>query len=266
LKPGTTVRIRERVPMKTPKPFAKEADLCAAFIEALPDSWTAYPETAGWDILLVRKKDGFQIGIQAKLRLNTDVINQAIDEYGYWSAADPGPDCRALLVPESKGFARICQYLALVVITPSQPISYGPKATRSRWRFDPSLPEVGHYLAGDWPEWAPATRCKLPAYVPDVIAGASAPTQLTDWKIKALKLAVLLEKNGAVQRTDFKHLQLDHRRWVEGRWLSITPNGGFIAGSNWPDFKRAHPRVYVEIEADFEKWKPNPTPNQKALL
>jgi hypothetical protein len=38
-----------------------------------------YPETEGWDILLVRVSDGFQIGIQAKLALNIGVINQCLE-------------------------------------------------------------------------------------------------------------------------------------------------------------------------------------------
>ena len=61
------------------KPFASEADLCAAFL-----AWAArtapgvacYAEWAGWDILLVYP-EGFQLGIQAKLRLNAEVIGQA---------------------------------------------------------------------------------------------------------------------------------------------------------------------------------------------
>lgn len=62
------------------KPFPTEAALCAAFIAAIDKrAWTPYAETAGWDILLVRKVDGFQIGVQAKLVFNLDVVNQAID-------------------------------------------------------------------------------------------------------------------------------------------------------------------------------------------
>lgn len=239
--------------MPKEKTFATEAALCAAFIESLPDKWIAYAETAGWDILLVRKADGFQIGVQAKLRLNTDVINQALDRYGIWSVEHAGPDCRALLVPSSSGFARICEYLALVVITPHHQL-----ARSTRWRFDPSLPDAPPATDfNHWPEWAPARRHDLPEYVPDVAAGSKAPVQLTDWKIKAIKLAVLMERNGAVQRADFKHLHLDHRRWVEGRWLATTPTG-YVRGSNYPDLKKQHPVVYGQIAADFEKWRPQP--------
>lgn len=206
--------------MPKPKMFETEAALCAAFIASIDTRyWTAYPETANWDVLLVRKEDGFQIGIQAKLRMNTEVINQALDEYGSWSAAAPGPDCRALLVPIASGFGRICTHLGLEVITP-----WGPY--KGQWRFDPPLPDQPNsYVSDHWKEWAPASRHKLPDYVPDVIAGSPSPVKLTDWKIKAIKLAVLLEKRGVVLRTDFKHLNLDHRRGCMGRSRMTSPAG-----------------------------------------
>jgi hypothetical protein len=98
---------------------------------------------------------------------------------------------------------------------------------------------------------------KLPAYVPDVAAGASAPVQLTEWKIDALRLLVLLEKNGRVTRADFKHLAMDHRRWVAPfpGWLKPDGKGGYIAGG-LPPFREQHVKVYAEIKADFAKWAP----------
>ena len=95
----------------------------------------------------------------------------------------------------------------------------------------------------------------LPEYVPDVSAGASAPVQLTDWKIRAIKIAVLLEKRGFVTRSDFKGIGIDHRRWLAPNdWLKIE-NGRYIAG-RLPDFKAQHPKNYAEIVADFDKWAP----------
>ena len=91
-------------PVMATKPFPTEAALCAQFIELIDKRiWTPYAETQGWDILLVRRVDGFQIGIQAKLSLNIDVIAQAIESSGHWSATAAGPDCRAVLVPEAAG-------------------------------------------------------------------------------------------------------------------------------------------------------------------
>lgn len=234
-----------------PKPFDSEVALCAAFIAEIDKrTWTPYAETAGWDILLVRKSDGYQIGIQAKLALNLDVINQAIEQHGGWVAAAEGPDCRAVLVPGGTSkLEHICDYVGLVVVVMQSSQYY------SRPSFYPTLPERSDaWGSDDWHEWCPTKRHKLPEYVPDVAAGASAPLQLTDWKIKAIKLAVLLERNGFVTREDFKHLSLDHRRWIAQDWLVASPKG-YIAGAA-PNFKKQHPKVYAKIDGEFDRWKP----------
>lgn len=242
--------------MAKEKPFPTEAALCAAFIAWInPEVWIVYPETEGWDILLVRREDGFQIGIEAKLRMCVEVVNQALEEYGSFAADRPGPDCRAVLVPTSGGFQRICRYLGVQIIEPyAMPEQWGKR--RGKYRFMPELPARADAHTGDnWQEWCPAKRHTLPAYVPDVAAGVKAPIQLTEWKIKAIKLAILLEKHGAICRSDFKHLHLDHRRWLDGAWL--VPKGGtFVAGPRFPDLRGQHPRVYGEIAADFPQWKP----------
>lgn len=246
--------------MKKPKPFATEVDLCAAFLSALPEEWVNYNEHGGWDILLVRKTDGFQVGIQAKLKLNTMVVSQVLEEYGVWSVDRPGPDCRAVLVPaDQAGYERIAAYIGFNIVKVSPARDCG-----SRWdkkpSFRPGLP--GGPSDRDWHEWMPVKRHQLPEYVPDVAAGASAPVQLTDWKIRALKLLVLADRRGFITREDFKHLHLDHRRWIAADgWLRPTEQRGrYIVHHPAPAaFKEQHPRVYAEIAADFDKWAP-PTP------
>src|SRR5262249_52720467 len=106
--------------MKGEPTFASEAEMCAQFIAwAQPLGWTAYAETQGWDILLVRNDDGAQIGIQAKLALNADVLNQVLE--GRWDAMHgrPGPDFRAVLVPRSKTgkLTLACSHLGITVIS-----------------------------------------------------------------------------------------------------------------------------------------------------
>ena len=209
---------------------------------------------------MVRCSDGFQIGIQAKLKLNAEVIAQAIE--GDWPR-DPGPDCRAVLVPsgETGHFGKIVAYLGITIIQvypPDHPCNaFGPA-------FTPSLPNEGHpWTPREWHEQAPTKRHDLPAYVPDVTAGSSAPLQLTKWKIAAIKIAVTLERRGFVTRADFRHHGIDHRRWIAPipGWLQ-PGSSGFIAGPGMPDFKAQHPRVYAEIAADAEKWLP---PAEKLL-
>lgn len=248
--------------MKRAPTYTSEADMCAAFIAALPPEYVAYAETAGWDILLVRKGDGFQIGVEAKLTLNAHVLTQALegDNYEY---VDAGPDCRAILVPsrEGYGFETIAAHLALTVIK----MGFGPQ--RGSSGFSPSLPPDGQLYTWreTWHELCPIKRHTLPDYIPDVTAGASGPTKLTTWKIAAIKVAVLLEKRGYVTRHDFRSLKIDPRRWLDGRWL-VRGDAGLVRGTGFPDFKQQHPRNYGEIEADFETWASKlPAVKQEAM-
>lgn len=237
--------------MPKEKPFKTEVELCACFLSGVKDDWASYAETAGWDILLVRKADGFQIGIQAKLRLGVDVINQTIEDGRTYRACNAGPDCRAILVPpnEGHGFGRIAGYIGFTIIQVHPNSYYGAV-------FTPQLPRHGHgWESSEWFECCPAKRHELPDYVPDVAAGASAPTQLTTWKIAAMKIAITVESRGYVTREDFKHHGIDYRRWIANGadWLRVA-DGRYTAGNHMPDFKGQHPRNYAEIAADQEKW------------
>lgn len=226
-----------------------EADLCSHFLSIVGDKWTAYPETAGFDILLVRKADGFQIGIEAKLKLNLKVLAQAVEPHGS-SVDQPGPDCRAILVPASatsSDVKRIADYIGITII------SLRTVGSFSIW---PTLPRYGDTSWWDqWTEFAPLRRCDLPEYVPDVVAGSPAPIQLTVWKIAAIKIAVTLEKRGFVTRADFKAHRIDHRLWISNGadWLRLD-QGLFVAGPKLPKFREQHPIVFEQIAADAAKW------------
>lgn len=250
---------------KAPKPFATEAALCAAFIAALPEGWTAYAETEGWDILLVRA-DGFQVGVQAKLRLNAEVFSQALRHEDWSGGAGTGPDCRAILVPRCDcqlGLGTFSPWVAVTILHMESADSRG----HARPRFDPQLPIEGRtWPTREWYELAPARRHKLPAYVPDVAAGASSPVQLTDWKIKALRIAVLLEEQGQVTREDFRYVGVDIRRWIAPLhgWLEVR-GAAFVKGPGWPGFDQQHPVVYQQIKAET-KWRPRARPAEPVLL
>ena len=238
--------------MSRVKQFVTEVALCEEFLSVIPKEWTPYAETAGWDILLARD-DGFQVGIQAKLKLNSHVVSQTLEEWGGWSADRAGPDCRAVLVPSKEsGFEAIAAYIGFTIIrvTPKAESRFTMRPAAS---FYPPLP--GDHR--EWHEWMPTKRHTLPAYVPDVPAGASAPIQLTPWKIKALKLYVLAETRGFITRHDFKHLGLDHRPFISaGGWLRPTDERGrYQVHSPAPTaFKAQHARVYEEIRADAANW------------
>lgn len=243
--------------------FDKETDLCAAFIASLPDEWQAYPESGGFDILLVRKEDGFQIGIEAKLKLNAKVICQAAEHQGKWYTMSPGPDCRAVLVPDdaSGELSGVCGLLGITVIRQEYTAEQVAKRKSDRYysgyhHFRPELPKL-HYeswVNDHWHEFAPAERLDVPAYVPDVICGDKAPVMLTHWKIAAIKIVITLEKRGYVTRQDFKHHDISMSRWTQGWWIQKSSDLRWVKGNNLPDLRAQHPKNYVEIENDFETW------------
>lgn len=248
-----------RMPAST-APFASEAELCAAFIALLPKDWTAYPETGGFDILLSRKPDGLQIGVEAKLKLNAKVVAQAAERMPYPYAALPGPDHRAVLIPFGVNgeLKTLCSYLGVAVVECGADRPLSRKSS-----FYPSLPSLADHawlLGGEgWLDFCPSQRLALPDYVPDVVAGASSPSSLTAWKIGAIKLVVTLERVGYLTREDFAFHKISFPRWRQQGWL--VPGSAkwqFIGGPYSPNFRRQHPRNYAEIEADYDKWKRKP--------
>ena len=250
--------------------FEKESDLCAAFIGALPDDWKAYPETGGFDILLVHDT-GAQMGVEAKLSLNPKVIEQ-VSPYRWYRAGYEGPDFRAVLVPVGapKTLIPICRLLNIDVIHMHSAESsweasgmanyardHPAEAERLRAeygapKFEPDLPGP-QYWGMKWFDWCPTERVALPEYVPDVSAGDAAPVALTNWKIRAIKIAIILERRGYVTRKDFSDHDISMSRWT-ALWLKKGVVRGQWVAKAVPDFKGQHPVNYAEIEADFEKW------------
>lgn len=257
-----------------------EAALCDAFIRSVPAEWIVYPETCGWDIVLVHREGGFQIGVEAKLKLNAKVLVQAMEPRRDQS----GPDFRAVLVGGVVAEnAQIAARLGLTVIAPkSREYWAWPKARRGngQWdyhrfnfaygpplpKFHPDLPEVDRtvrldaedwYHREDWHDFAPMSRLALPEYVPEVKAGVPSPIVLSNWKIAAMRVCIWVEKNTTITRAQFKDLKIDPSRWMNGYWLAPTSlRGVWKAGPSFPAaaFRREHPNIFAKIEADFPEW------------
>ena len=241
--------------------FASEAELCATFINQLPEGWTAFAETAGFDILLVRATDGAQIGVEAKLTLNAKVVLQAAERTAYHYQDAVGPDFRAVLVPYGRAggeLSQICRLLRITVIEMKTKAVYLAQTWRPKKKFTPDLPDVAEfYWREEWFDCAPWKRCKLPEYVPDVVAGASGPSKLSDWKISAIKISILVERTGFVTRADFAQLKIDHRRFLDMGWLKQSGDRGkYVVGPYPLQLRTQHPAVFPKIEADFDKWCP----------
>lgn len=242
--------------------FKNEADLCKAFISQIPKDWTAFPESAGFDILLVRPADGIQIGVEAKMTLNAKVLLQALE--GRDASYSHGePDFRCALVPAgtaSGEMKAISRRLGITVIEMKDREMYMEQQKshyRDGMKFDPPLPGGRNPWNDEriWVDCLPVKRCKVPEYVPDVRAGASAPMQLSDWKIKAIKICVILEKRGYVTSTDFSRILINKARFVQMGWIKMSDvRGRYIGGPHSLDLRLSHPVNYPQIEADYEKW------------
>lgn len=249
--------------------YKTEAELCTRFVgHAAEVGWVCYGETRGWDILLVRRADGCQIGVEAKLQLNPEVLVQA-DDKSRWQTE--GPDYRAVLVP-SYAVQSHCAYLAarlgitpLIFPAPGQPLTcWGRNNLRPDW--PPVNPNSDHSDgqpdSWNWQPQLPMARYTLPEFVPDVTPGKAAPVQLTRWKIGAIKIAILLARHGYVTRADFRSIGIDHRRWISSgasSWLIPDPPRGFKqrdGADMLAAYRREHPKNVAEIEALFDQWKP----------
>ena len=177
--------------------FASEAELCATFIKQLPQGWTAFAETAGFDILLVRDSDGAQIGVEAKKTLNAKVVLQAAESGGVYLIDHSGPDFRAVLVPYGKAgseLAAVCRLLSITVIEMKTKVVFQQQQWGPKKKFTPDLPAVGNSTwREDWFDLTPWKRCPLPEYVPDVTAGASSPSTLSDSALDGLVTGIVVE-------------------------------------------------------------------------
>lgn len=235
--------------------FSTEAEMVEAWLQQLcrfgqDKKWTVYPETAGWDLLLVHVA-GYQLGIEAKLSLNAKVLAQALSgSDSYWR--DSGPDYRGVLVPGNKcqlHMTELAKALGIGILRVDL------KADRHVSWKSMGLPGEEAY-GRDWPSWCPSERCCLPDYIPDVSAGHASPVQLTDWKIRAIKLMIILERRGCVHRGDMKALQISPTRWTDhwNGFLDKGANGAYVRGKRTPDLKSQHPVNWAQIEADFAIW------------
>lgn len=187
------MKIRKKVnPIPIPIP-ENEVRLCELFIDrARAEGFAVYPEVSGWDLVLV-DTEGVQLGIQAKMRPNVDVLSQAIKR------ARAGPRYRGVLVPKStRAFRHVAISLGLTV--------FSMKSIRP-FRHHRMI-HLEHMI--EWkgePLW-------LPPVPSQEKAGTPAPRPLTQWRVKAIRLCLLLEERGYLTGEDFKRFGVNQSGWL----------------------------------------------------
>lgn len=257
--------------------FPTEAALCQAFIteaNALTD-WTCYPETGDFDILLVHS-DGRQIGIEAKLRLNAKVAEQALPSHGHERHGTAGPDHRVVLVPSiseaNAGIARMLDMLGVVVWFPSvydwcgmrrendSQVINGKKIDfqlRQKLLYDARVsapPDSwGHFHPALF-DWNPEARVSLPAIAPLVAAGVPAPIRMTPWKMGAMRVLARLRVQGYITTKQITEdgispsiwTQVQQKGGVSFRWLVPGEvKGQWVESPHITKIDLQHPELYA---------------------
>lgn len=219
-----------------------EEQLCAEFMAwARSEGHRCYPEWGGWDILVVMS-NGTQVGVEAKTRANVEVLEQAMSP----AECRPGPTYHAVLVPTAGvAFKAIAGRLNVWVM------EWAPKpAWRARYAKAALLPTL---VRGTWAWSHPEPQGVPPVEELGRPAGVPSPSSLTPWKLKAIKLLIILERRGYVTSADFKALDLSITTWV-GRWIrwdgsKIGRRHRYVAIAEPRDTRpdRLHPEVTTAL-------------------
>lgn len=194
--------MRRRTPLDgrdTSVKYASEAAMCELLRgKAREEGWVPYPETGGWDLILFRPGDELQVGVQAKLRPNLEVLAQTI-RYGHRSR---GPHVHAVLVPScSRAFHEVAKKLDILVLL--APLLTGEHiSARGRWTLEDAVERAPRHSHLPGPCW-------LPPFVPETLAaGVPGPRQVTEWKVSSAQFCAAVRRGEAVSYRAMKSLLL----------------------------------------------------------
>lgn len=208
--------------------YTSENELCRGFAEYAQElGWKVYPETSNQDMLLIATDKveiagasaGTQIGVQAKMVDNLDVLAQAMP-----SVEEKGPHYHAVLVPRAKeNFKYLARRLRIVIFTGME-FTYPEQQDYRKWRDKTwlksfrgnltSLPRA-YQLYYDEPLWHPDIEIWTPP-------GVKSPKSLSPWKINSVRLCLHGLKKGYLTSADFKEFNISMKRWVDSKWIVDT--------------------------------------------
>lgn len=225
--------------MPDPVQFETEAQLCEAFAASVKaDGWTIYPETAGWDMYLVRRK--IHVGVQAKLWGIPEVLIQALPEK--WNDRK-GPHFRMVVVGGFRGrsvrneHTKREQFNALAIglrlVVAEAPEADSTMAWKRSWFHGQDWHAMNARSTGKYKftrglydppicwayyRWRPSSLPWLPPFVPEMPAGVPSPTTVSPWMIASVRLARLAKARGWISIADARSV----RDEVQGKWNPNT--------------------------------------------
>lgn len=221
--------------------FASEQELCQVLLDfARARGYIAHSEVSGWDILLVNRETGEQIGVEAKLRPSVDVLCQALVKED-----NSGPDVHAVLVPAATDAFNYVAGCCRVVVFEGARLN----------AIDPRVQQVvrNHFqwLIDSAPRWKHSERAWAPDVEVLVPAGTPAPKRTTKWKLAAVELCLRARAKGHVTSADLKELRLNRHWWFapafgpvlrvasRGTYVLHDPSSPKVPDVRWPEIATA---------------------------
>lgn len=229
-------------------PYSDENEMLVAFSDALKaKGWLVFPETGGFDLLLVATdeveavgvKPGDQVGVEGKRAGNLKLLTQARPQ----PRARKGPHYHLAIVPRATPeFAELAMALRIMVVEAcTYRWSGGEKVwTKSDFAYDATLFAPLYRQYYDEPCWHPEVEIWVPP-------GVNSPKKLSPWKIKAVKLCLRAKEHGYLTSQDFRSAGISMTVW-RNRWIKD-------AGSKSGRYKK-----YVLWEKDYPY---DPPPHMK---
>lgn len=187
------------------EPFASENALCEVLKDASESlEWVFYPEIGGWDCVLVLP-DETQVGVQAKLRANVDVLYQTIVP-----RKRKGPDIHSVLVPTCNlAFRKVAEALGFAVLVGS---ALRTASTRAYLLMTiAKAPRTTHDPG----------RCWLPPFVPENPAGVPSPRAVSPWRVAAARLSAEIREGATPTNAEIKARGMSPSTWRQ--WLDPIP-------------------------------------------
>jgi hypothetical protein len=191
--------------------------MCASFQSAATAAgWTAHPEIAGHDLVLVAGPNvtggwepGDHVVVEAKLRAGVDVLVQALPPLSRagWGRTAPAAHGYFVLVPEcTREFREVAAACGVGVRVWACAAAH--------------LPERVVFLSAELRDPVAPGLVVLARPVA-MAAGAPAPRAVTRWKVEAVRLCLraLVHPERLIDRSEFVHVGIDARLWLRRGWL-----------------------------------------------
>jgi hypothetical protein len=237
VKPAAVAKVRSQ----------KEGELVDLFLEHVRAcGFKAFPETADFDVLLVATevctgfKAGDQIGVEAKIRANIDVMYQALPRRG------SGPHYYVILVPDATHqYREIATALGITVVTKEMiNVSRPGRSIFNRIRAR---------------RHEPTALCWVPdCEIPGMRGGIAGPKKITKWKMNAVKLCMLGVSRGYLRAQDFHEAGIRMDLFVKNEWVKqhgkeAGPNGRPVNTYVLVDENNPPHLKYMDVTEALEK-------------